>query len=79
MTDNKIQVLSVINMILISPFIYNGAYFHVLNLLNSGTTFLKKWASNVEDKTPTLYLEFKLGKRLAILALILQFIICFIR
>lgn len=69
-----------IPLILISPIFHNGTYFYLRNKLNPNI-FKDKSQQDLDndDEKPSIYLKFKLRKRLAILALILQFIICFIR
>lgn len=71
---------TITSLILITPFFLNGFYFTLRNKLDS-KVYTDKFKQDIitnYDK-PNLYLKFKLRRTLSIVALILQFIVCFIR
>jgi hypothetical protein len=70
----------IISLILITPLIHNSSYFYLRNKLNPDI-FKDKTCqdTDIEEEKPSIYLNHKWRKVLAITGLILQLFICFLR
>lgn len=71
-------LFNIIPLISVSFVIHNGTYFYLRNKLNP-KIFKDTTSQNIPDscESPSLYLDFKFRKYLALFALILQIVICF--
>jgi len=70
----------VLSLILITPFFLNASYFTLRNKLNPNIYKQKVTENLIEnDEQPSIYLDFKLRSKLALIGLILQFFTCFLR
>jgi hypothetical protein len=73
-------LLSTLSMILILPYVHSGTYFIIRNKLTPGL-FVKGSCENClnEENKPSMYLNCKIRTKLALISLIIQLVIFFIK
>ena len=71
---------STISMFLIFPYVHSGTYFLVRNKLNP-IIFTKRTCDDCDDTDdrPSMYLDFKIRTKLALISIVIQLLIFFIK
>jgi hypothetical protein len=74
-----ISIMTIISICLVTPFIYESSYFFIGNKI--GFNFPDGICQNInfKDETPSIYLDSKWRKTLALSGFFLQMITCFLR